>query len=407
MTHITATPQKTPSFSNLGLREDILSTLREHKITTPTPIQERTIPVARQGTDVLGIAQTGTGKTLAFVLPMLEYLMKHREHVALIVLPTRELAIQVDEVVKWFSRRFHLFSEVIIGGAPMHHQRQGLKRKPNIIVATPGRLIDHMNQKNIQLGHVHFLVLDEADRMFDMGFAPQIKKILQALPHVDERQTLLFSATMPDNIANMVRDHMHAPVRVEIATSGTPASGIYQEMIIIDKQHQQMALLSVLAEVKGSALIFTRTKHRAKKLTLILRNAGYRTEELHANRTLAQRKKAVAAMLSGTAQFLIATDIAARGIDIPDLSIVINLELPDNPDDYIHRIGRTARAGKSGRALSFVLSDQGDQLHRIQKLLNANIQQVQIPNVPVAQLSRPLAPRRRAFRPRGRGYRRK
>lgn len=392
--HTSATSAQ-QTFAEIGIQGKILDIINRRSISTPTPIQHQAIPLVTQGKDLIGIAQTGTGKTLAFVLPILQHMSRGAStgDRMLVLVPTRELAYQVDEVCRWFTSTLRLYSEVIVGGASMYKQISGLKRKPQIIIATPGRLIDHLKQRTVELSRVKYLVLDEADRMFDMGFAPQIQQILKQLPAAQQRQTVLFSATMPDAIALVVKQYMNAPVRVEIAVTGTTAKDVQQEMIIIDKLHHREALLAVLKEYKNeSVLIFSRTKHQAKKLTQLIRAEGYKAEELHSNLSLAQRTRAVAAMQSRRSQILIATDIAARGIDIAHLGLVINFDLPTNPEDYIHRIGRTGRAGRVGRAISFVISDQGQELRRIQRLIDVQIQQVHLPQVPSAQLTHSAQP---------------
>lgn len=380
------TPVAAVTFDSLAIDTRILEVLRNKKIVEPSPIQRQSIPPLLAGNDCIGIAQTGSGKTLAFVIPLLQHLDKNPGR-ALILAPTRELAFQIEETVRWFERSFRMGSTVIIGGASMHKQISDLRQKPRIIVATPGRLIDHLQKKSINLSDVGFLVLDEADRMFDMGFAPQIKQILRYLPAKQDRLTALFSATMPDAIARLIAEHMRQPVRVEISASGTTAKEIQQEIIIIDADHRKAALTELIAETPGTILIFTRTKYQAKQLARHLRDERYRTEELHSNRSLAQRKQAMAAVQSGKSKILVATDIAARGIDISLITLVVNYELPDNPEDYVHRIGRTGRAGKLGRAVSFVLSNQSSELQQIQRLINTQIEQTHLTSVPSAQLT--------------------
>lgn len=379
-------PNAGATFESMGLHQMSLDILRKHAISTPSPIQAQAIPYVCSGNDIIGIAQTGTGKTLAFVLPMMQRLMQQPGR-ALILIPTRELAQQVDEVCRWFTQSGRVRSEVVIGGASMGKQIAGLKRQPAIIIATPGRLLDHLKQGTVKLRDVSYLVLDEADRMFDMGFMPQIQQIFKHIPSVEQRQTVLFSATMPDAIAQIVRNHMRAPTRIEIAPTGTTVEGVQQEMIVIEKAQQYPALISVMRGLQGAVLIFTRTKHQAKRLTQKLRDEGYRAEELHSNRSQAQRERAVAAIQTKRSQILVATDIAARGIDISHLAAVINYELPQNPEDYVHRIGRTARAGRTGRAITFVFSDQGDEIRRIQKFIRMPIEQIHLENIPSAQLS--------------------
>lgn len=384
------------SFAALGVAPALGQILTARRITAPTPIQQQSIPAVMAGDDVLGVAQTGTGKTLAFVLPLVErFLAGQRNQTALILLPTRELAYQVQETVAWFERVGQFRSTVIVGGASMHNQVQQLRKNPQVIIATPGRLIDHLKQKTVNLTGTSYLVLDEADRMFDMGFAPQISQIMRHLPGRDQRQTLLFSATMPPAILTLTREHMRTPVHIEVAPQGTTVEAIRQELIVIDNAHRKDALLTLLAGTKYAILIFTRTKYQAKQLTKFLRTKGYRVEELHSNRSLPQRKRAIAAIQNRQAQILVATDVAARGIDISHLELVINFELPDNPEDYVHRIGRTGRAGRAGRAVSFVLTDQADQLRQIQRLISAQIAHTEIPGIPKATLSAaPSQPRR-------------
>ncbi len=396
-----------PTFFTSGIRGPILEVLKQRSITTPTPIQIQAIPVLLKGEDLIGIAQTGTGKTLAFLLPLLQRLTQQPGRV-LIVVPTRELAYQVDEVCRWFTRPLRIYSAVIIGGAGMQQQIDALRRNPHIIIATPGRLIDHLERQTIHLATVNYLVLDEADRMFDMGFAPQIQTILKHMPTAEQRQTALFSATMPPAIGTLVKKYMHTPVSVEIATSGTTAAGVKQEMIIVDKAHQEAALFELLQNQKETILIFTRTKYKAKTITRHLRDQGYRAEELHSNRSLHQRKQAVAAVQSKRSQILVATDIAARGIDIAHLGMVINYDLPDNPEDYVHRIGRTGRAGRIGRSVSLVLSDQNQELRRIQQLIDVQIEQIHLTTTPSGKLQPAFSGhRRRSFGHSHRPFRRR
>ncbi len=375
------------TFADLKVHPALLTILQQHGITLPTPIQHQSIPVVQSGQDVVGIAQTGTGKTLAFVLPLFERMLKNRKPGrALIVVPTRELALQASKVCLWFNRIANVSACLIVGGESMSRQIQELRRNPTVIIATPGRLIDQVRQKNINLSNVDYFVLDEADRMFDMGFAPQIKAIAAALPPAEKRQTMLFSATMPDEIAKLAAHYMRAPVRVEVASSGQTLDNIEQEMIIIDAAHKQQALFSLLPEIKTTALIFIQTKHKAARIVKMMREQGYRAEELHSNRSQAQRKKAISAMQNKHSQFLVATDIAGRGIDIAHIGVVINYDLPEVAEDYVHRIGRTGRAGRAGKAISFVASDQAQQLRRIKRLINIDIKQIEIAGVQTAQL---------------------
>lgn len=353
-------------FSGLGIRPEILTLLQQLQFHTPTPIQAKTIPIALEGKDVIGIAQTGTGKTLAFGIPMLQRLGQQGGK-GLILLPTRELALQVDEALQKIGRPLGVRTVVLIGGDSMHKQLQAIGRDPHIVIATPGRLNDHLEQKTVRLTNVKILVLDEADRMLDMGFAPQIKRIL---PHVPkERQTMLFSATMPDGIVTMAKSTMKLPLRVEVAPSGTAADKIDQEVFFVRKDEKLGMLEQLLKQYHGSVLIFTRTKHGAKRLTKQIRQAGHTVEELHSNRSLSQRKLALEGFKRGKYRILVATDIAARGIDVKDITLVVNFDLPDNPGDYVHRIGRTGRAGKAGHAISLAMPDQRRDVKDIERLI--------------------------------------
>lgn len=406
-----------PSFKSLGVGDPLLKIITKKEITVPSPIQAQSIANIIKGNDCIGIAQTGTGKTLAFVLPMIQLLAKERNKQALIIAPTRELALQTQETCAWFEQSQKVHSTVIIGGADMRKQLKALKRRPQIIIATPGRLIDHLKRNTIRLDKVCYLVLDEADRMFDMGFAPQIKQVLEHMPPKEKRQTLLFSATMPDAIAKLVIQHMQQPIRVEIAAPGTVAIEVNQEIIILDNNHRKAALLKLLEQTKDAVLVFTRTKHQAKKLTRWLREQNHRAEELHGNRSLAQRKRAVAAVQTKKSRVLVATDVASRGIDISHIRLVVNFDLPGDPEDYVHRIGRTGRAGVKGRAVSFVLPDQYAELNQIQRLINTKIKETHLENVPTAKLkpqaqrskyhSRSRSSRRNKQYGGGRNYRRR
>lgn len=365
--------QATASFDLLGLSPQILELLKKLKFIIPTPIQAATIPVGLKGHDLIGIAQTGTGKTLAFGLPMLHRIStsKYRGR-GLIVLPTRELALQVEEAIAAFGRSMRISSVVLIGGAPLRQQRQQLMTNPDIIVATPGRLIDHLQAGAVDLRTVETLVLDEADRMLDMGFLPQIKQILRAVP--DERQTLLFSATMPAEVENIANNYMSEPIRVEIARAGTTAEGVTQELFVVPQEEKNELLSEVLSANQGSTLVFTRTRSRAHRVARFLKSLGYSAAEIHADRTLTQRRQALDGFKSGSYRVLVATDIAARGIDVTGIQLVINYDLPDCADDYVHRIGRTARAGRTGVAMTFAAPDQANDVRAIEKLIRGELQ---------------------------------
>lgn len=357
-------------FNGLGLNPIFLKVLEQIKFTVPTPIQHQAIPVAVEGKDVMGIAQTGTGKTLAFGLPLLQRLYANKG-LGLIVVPTRELAIQVDETLQKVGRSLGLRSAVLIGGEPIYRQFAALRRQPHVIVATPGRLIDHVEQRTVKLDLVKILILDEADRMFDLGFAPQITKICNLVPK--ERQTMLFSATMPPEILKIAKDYMVMPLRIEVAPSGTAVEAIEQEIFLVKKEEKLSLLGKLLEEYKGTVLVFSRTKHGATKICRELNMMGHQAAEIHSNRSLSQRIAALSGFKSGKYRILVATDIAARGIDVHGIEVVINFDLPDNSEDYVHRIGRTGRAGKEGRAISFATPDQKRDVRDIERLMRKDI----------------------------------
>ncbi len=368
-----------PSFNGLGITPELLAVLNQLQFTSPTPIQHQCIPAALEGKDIVGIAQTGTGKTLAFGLPMIQLLAQNKGQ-GLILLPTRELAQQVDEVLIKIGRKFGLRTAMLIGGASPYHQIQALRRNPHIIVSTPGRLIDLLQKNNLSLNNIKMIVLDEADRMFDIGFIPQIKQILALAPK--ERQTLMFSATMPKAIADMAAHYMKMPWRIEVAPAGTTASKIEQEIFIAPKDVRLQLLDKLLNENKGTVLIFSRTKHGATKISTAIRGMGHSAVEIHSNRSLPQRQAAMAGFKNGKFRILVATDIAARGIDVNDISIVINYDLPDNKDDYVHRIGRTGRAGKTGKAISFAGPDERMAIRMIERLIKKTIPILALPVLP-------------------------
>lgn len=357
---------KSTSFHGLGIAPKLLAVLEKNKFTVPTPIQEQSIPVAIEGKDIIGIAQTGTGKTMAFGIPMLQRLARDGGQ-GLIVVPTRELAVQVDESLQKIGRSFGLKTAVLIGGEAFDRQLRKLKAKAHVIIATPGRLIDHMERRTVRLETTSVFVMDEADRMLDMGFMPQIKIILEKLP--EKRQTMLFSATMPAKILGLATQHMQLPVRVEVAPAGTAAKDISQEVFFVERTNKLAVLQTVLDEYKGSVLVFTRTKHEAKKIAKFLKTAGYKSNEIHSNRSLGQRREALEGFKIGRYRVLVATDIAARGIDVRGIELVINYDLPENAEDYVHRIGRTGRAGAVGHAISFAMPNQLSDVKSIERLI--------------------------------------
>ena len=358
-------------FQGLGISTSILEVLDKMNLETPTPIQKKSIPVTITGEDLIGVAQTGTGKTFAFGIPMLERLPKMKGAKGLILLPTRELASQVDESLKKLGSSLGLRTALLMGGQPYGRQLQALRNNPQIIIATPGRFIDHGKRGTIKLKDIKILVLDEADMMLDMGFLPQVEEILSRIPK--DRQTMLFSATMPSAIVKLAANHMALPVSIEVAPAGTTAEKVDQEMHIMKKEDKPIYLEKVLKEYTGSILVFTRTKHNAKTLTEDIKRLGHNATEIHSNLSFGQRQTALAGFKSRRYRVLIATDIAARGIDVSNIELVLNYDLPDNSEDYVHRIGRTGRAGSAGKAISFAIPSQWKDIQRIEKLINKNL----------------------------------
>jgi len=367
------------TFADLGIAPALLNAVNKLGFTTPTPIQEKAIPIGIEGKDLVGIAQTGTGKTLAFGIPMIQRLAIVKGG-GLVILPTRELALQVEEEFKKIGQATGLRVAVLIGGAGMGPQIAALRRNPNVIVATPGRLIDHMEQKNLRLDMVKILVLDEADRMLDMGFAPQLKKILAQI--TKDRQTMLFSATMPSEIMQMASREMRLPLRIEVAPQGSTADKVTQEIFIVDKAQKTNLLQKILSESQMTTLVFTRTKFGAKRLARSVRDMGHSAVEIHGNRSLAQRTEALSGFKTGRYRVLIATDIAARGIDVVGIGLVVNFDLPTVTEDYVHRIGRTARGGAAGHAISFVTREERRDLQDIERLISKTLPIRSLPNLP-------------------------
>ena len=355
-------------FSELGIAPKLLDILGRNKFVTPTPIQKQAIPPALEGKDIIGIAQTGTGKTLAFGIPMIQRIAQNEgKSMGLVVLPTRELALQVSETLKKIGSPLGLRAVLLIGGADIRKQQRALLTKPHIIIATPGRLIDHLDSRRISLEKVATLVLDEADRMLDMGFAPQINAILKSVPK--GRQTMLFSATMPDDIIRIAKATMVLPLRIEVAPSGTAIDLVSQELFFVHRDDKLALVKTILTRYQGSVLVFCRTKHGAKRLTKALHSMNYSATEIHSNRTLNQRLAALDGFKIGKYRVLVATDIAARGIDVKGIQLVLNYDLPDSPEDYVHRIGRTGRAGMPGHAISLATPDQKRDVYNIERLI--------------------------------------
>ncbi|MGE5392440.1 MAG: DEAD/DEAH box helicase [Candidatus Saccharibacteria bacterium] len=371
----------TDGFSGLGIAPKLLQILQKNNFVTPTPIQSQSIPAAIEGKDLMGIAQTGTGKTLAFGVPMIQRLAQSQgKKKGLVILPTRELALQVDETLKKIGASLGLKTAILIGGESMPKQIRSLKLNPHIVIATPGRLQDHLDHYGLNLDHVGVLVLDEADRMLDMGFAPQIKKILSKVP--GDRQTMLFSATMPDEIVGIARSYMSLPLRVEVAPAGSVVKTVTQEVFFVDKSEKIALLKTLLEQYKGSVLVFSRTKHGAKKITKQLRDFKFTAAEIHSNRSLGQRIEALEGFKIGRYRIMVATDIAARGIDVSGIQLVVNYDLPATAEDYVHRIGRTGRAGLSGHAVSFATPDQRGDVRSIEKFIKRTLPVAHTPELP-------------------------
>lgn len=390
------------TFETLGISGEILRIIRSLNLSAPTPIQAQAIPHGVAGRDVIGIAQTGTGKTFAFGVPLLQRSMEDRNARALILVPTRELALQVHESLGKFAHPLSLRGAVLIGGAGMQPQVASLRRDPHVIIATPGRLIDHLEQRNVTLDRISVLVLDEADRMLDMGFWPQVQKIIRFVPA--ERQTMLFSATLSKEIMELATKHMKTPVSIEVAPQGTTAERVTQEFFIVRKDDKLRLLEKVLGQYSGSTLVFTRTKYGAKKIQHAIRAMGHKAAEIHGNRSLSQRRDALEGFKTGRYRVLVATDIASRGIDVKGIELVINYDLPMDSADYVHRIGRTARAGAEGHAISFAEPNQKRDIRDIERLIRMPLTLAESPELPpVAFHESASRPPQRGFRPRPQG----
>ncbi len=369
------------TFDSLGLSADLVQTVAEEGYLAPTPVQAEAIPLVLAGRDLLAAAQTGTGKTAAFVLPILDRLRdkantsfspaRHPVRV-LILVPTRELAMQVDESVRTYGRTVPLRSTVVYGGIPIEPQIKALRAGVEILVATPGRLLDHVGQRTVNLGQVEILVLDEADRMLDMGFLPDIRRILELLPA--RRQSLLFSATFSQDIRDLSGSLLHDPATVEVAARNRPVEAVRQLVYPVDRDRKEALLAHLIREGDlRQVLVFTRTTLAASRLAARLDREGLDAVAIHSDRSQPERTRALEGFKSGEIRVLVATDVAARGLDIEDLPVVVNFELPWNPQDYIHRIGRTGRAGATGEAISLVCIDETDLLRGIQRMLRQAI----------------------------------
>jgi ATP-dependent RNA helicase RhlE len=366
-------------FESLNIIEPILKSLKEEGYTTPTPIQVQAVPIVLQGTDLIGCAQTGTGKTAAFAVPILQLLSKNKSFDrkkkirSLIVTPTRELAIQIEESFKAYGRYTGLTCTVVFGGVNQNPQTNALRNGVDILIATPGRLLDLMSQGFILLKDVEIFVLDEADRMLDMGFIHDVRRIIAALPQ--KRQSLFFSATMPPEIVRLAGSIVYKPVKVEVTPSASTVDIVDQFVYFIDRGNKNSLLLELLKDEKiKTALVFTRTKYGADKVVRVLKKKNISAEAIHGNKAQNARQKALSSFKAQTTRVLVATDIAARGIDVDDLEYVINFEIPNISETYVHRIGRTGRAGAKGTAISFCDAEEKEYLKDIEKLITKKIQ---------------------------------
>ena len=391
-------------FSRFPLHADLLKGVKELGFTRPTPIQEQAIPPAAEGRDLLACAMTGSGKTAAFVLPILQRLLDKPRGVtrALVLTPTRELAAQIHQHFEQLAVHTPVTGAAVFGGVGMGPQEHALRSGVDIVVATPGRLLDHLRHPYARLQRLEILVLDEADRMLDMGFLPDIKRVLAQLPK--KRQTLFFSATMPAEIVQLSREMLHDPVRIDLERKSVPAVGITQAIYPVARELKSALLVELLKrDIVSEAIVFTRTKHRANRLAEYLARNGVSTARIHGNRSQAQRTLALAEFKQGKHRVLVATDIVARGIDIEDLSHVINFDVPADPDSYIHRVGRTARAEATGDAFTFVSPDEDHELHDIERRLGKRLPRVTLPGFdyakrPMEKLEIPIQERLAAHR---------
>src|SRR5438034_3034763 len=367
-------------FAALGLAPELLRAVADEGYAHPTPIQQEAIPLARAGRDLIGSAQTGTGKTAAFVLPILQRLAAGPRGVlrALVLVPTRELAEQVTQSIRAYGRHTHLKGAAVYGGVGMEPQTRALKHGADIVVATPGRLLDHMERGHVDFSKLEVLVLDEADRMLDMGFAPDVRRILNTLP--GERQTMLFSATISPEVDALARRALNGHASVEIGRRAQPADGIEHIIVAVDKLQKRGALGSILkAKPAGQTLVFTRTKYGADKLVTFLRREGIAANALHGDKAQSQRQRTLDQFRSGEAEILVPTDIAARGIDVDGIRMVVNFDVPTDPEVYVHRVGRTARAGAQGLALTLISPDEWLLMADVERLIGKGFPREVIP----------------------------
>lgn len=379
----TARPSQS-GFHDLGIAPSLTKAINRLNFENPTPVQKEAIPIGIRGDDIVAVAQTGSGKTLAFGIPMLQRLSKSKRSIGLVVVPTRELAIQVEESLQPICRPLNFRSVVLIGGASISLQKSDLLKNPRIIIATPGRLMDHIDRKTVDLSTTSVFILDEADRMLDMGFVPDIRKITKSIP--SQRQTMMFSATMPQEVEDIAQSLMEDPTRIEIDRSGATPAEVSHEMFIIKNQEKSRLLAVQLKQCSGPVLVFTRTKWMARKLTTKVNKMGFATAQIHSNRSLTQRRDALEGFKQRKYQILIATDIAARGIDVSGIELVVNYDMPATSEDYVHRIGRTGRAGKTGHAISFATSDQRGSIRSIEKFMKTEMMISALPTLPSEKL---------------------
>ena len=386
------------NFTELGLRSEIVRAITGY--AKPTSIQEKAIPVVLENRDLIACAQTGTGKTAAFLLPILQQLSTGRPSVgprALVIAPTRELAAQIGDMTKRYGKHLNLRSAVVFGGVGMEPQKRKLAGQLDLLIATPGRLLDHVSRKQAPLNNIRTIVLDEADRMLDMGFLPDVRRILSVLPK--KRQNLFFSATMPDDIEALIRRTSREPVMVEVTRRATPVSSVTQVIHPVQTDRKKELLKAILKNGNmPQTLVFTRTKARANQLVKVLDKSGHAATAIHSNKSQNARMRALADFRNGKFDILVATDIAARGLDVEGISHVVNFELPDAPEDYVHRIGRTARAGGSGNAISLVAPQERKKLAAIERLIKNPIKQEPVPGFIVATDTSKLEPNRKSKR---------
>ena len=366
-------------FTALGLSQPVLAAIADAGYTKPTPIQQQAIPLIVQGRDVMGLAQTGTGKTAAFTLPIVDRLIDGPRRTRVLVLtPTRELCIQVEESVRKYAKHAPLGVAPVYGGVPLEQQQKKLRAGVDIVVATPGRLIDHLDRQNVVFDDLEVLVLDEADRMLDMGFAPQINRIVSQIPPY--RQTLLFSATMPPEVEALARKYLRKPIVVQVGRRSMAASTVTHAVYPVPRERKSELLVELLKQAAmDSVLIFTRTKHGADRVVRHLERAGISATAMHADKTQAQRSKALEGFKDGSVRVLVATDIAQRGLDVSGITHVINFDVPQQPEDYVHRIGRTGRAATSGDAFTFMSPDEIAMVRTIERVIGQQIPRVSVP----------------------------